>query len=97
MKFNCLCNLEGTVSIDINIPVAYSMKRGMIEMKCAIVGYGHVGRAMAILFPKAVVYDEPLGIGNKDSVNKTDACFVCVPAPRPSWKTASAIRILWKM
>ena len=51
-------------------------------MKCAIVGYGHVGQAMAKLFPGAVVYDEPLGVGTKEAVNQADACFICVPTPK---------------
>lgn len=51
-------------------------------MKCAIVGYGHVGKAMAKLFTDAIIYDEPLGIGSRDQVNACGACFVCVPSPQ---------------
>lgn len=51
-------------------------------MKCAIVGYGHVGKAMAKLFTDAVIYDEPLKIGSRAQVNACEACFVCVPSPQ---------------
>lgn len=61
-------------------------------MKCSIVGYGHVGKAMARLLPPAVVYDKPLKIGAKEMVSSTDACFVCVPTP--AMDTAHVIRKL---
>lgn len=48
-------------------------------MKCAIIGYGHVGKAMADLFREAILYDEPLNLGSREAVNKCDAAFVCVP------------------
>lgn len=47
----------------------------------AIVGYGAVGRAMHELFPQAVAYDEPLGIGSRDEVNGCRFAFVAVPTP----------------
>jgi len=47
----------------------------------AIVGYGAVGRGMQTLFPAAVAYDEPLGLGTRDEVNGCDVAFVCVPTP----------------
>ena len=50
-------------------------------MKIAIVGYGHVGKAMKELFQHAIIYDEPLGIGNRNDVNNCDVAFVCVPTP----------------
>ena len=50
-------------------------------MKIAIIGNGYVGAAMEKLFPDAVIYDEPKGIGSKDDVNKCDISFVCVPTP----------------
>jgi len=33
------------------------------------------------LFPDAAVYDEPLGLGNREEVNECDVAFVCVPTP----------------
>ena len=50
-------------------------------MKIAIIGYGHVGHAMYEMFSNAVIYDEPLKIGSKESVNECYAGFVCVPTP----------------
>ncbi len=50
-------------------------------MKIGIVGYGHVGKAMAELFKDSVIYDKPLNIGTKDEVNQCDVAFVCVPTP----------------
>src|SRR5262245_15560839 len=47
----------------------------------AIVGLGAVGRSMLTLFPDAATYDEPLGIGTRDEVNRRDIAFVCVPTP----------------
>jgi UDPglucose 6-dehydrogenase len=48
----------------------------------AIVGYGAVGRSMQRLFPEAVVYDEPLGLGDRIEVNACRFAFVAVPTPR---------------
>lgn len=50
-------------------------------MKIGIVGFGHVGKAMNQLFKDAIVYDKPLGIGNKNEINECDVTFVCVPTP----------------
>lgn len=50
-------------------------------MKVAIVGVGVVGKAMHSLFPDAIIYDEPLGIGTRNEVNSCDVAFVCVPTP----------------
>ena len=50
-------------------------------MNIAIVGLGFVGTTMNRLFPKAVLYDEPKGIGNRDDVNKCDIAFIAVPTP----------------
>jgi UDPglucose 6-dehydrogenase len=47
----------------------------------AIVGFGAVGRSLAILFPDAAVYDPPLGLGRRDEVNRCRFAFVCVPTP----------------
>ena len=47
----------------------------------AIIGVGAVGRAMQTLFPDAVLYDEPLGLGTRDEVNACRFAFVCVPTP----------------
>ncbi|MGE0134690.1 MAG: hypothetical protein AB7L91_10410 [Dehalococcoidia bacterium] len=48
----------------------------------AVVGFGAVGRGMQALFPQAVVYDEPQGLGTRDEVNECAIAFVCVPTPR---------------
>ncbi|KKK77412.1 hypothetical protein LCGC14_2853880 [marine sediment metagenome] len=50
-------------------------------MKVAIVGMGYVGKGMLNIFPDAVQFDEPLGIGTKDEVNECDLAIVCVPTP----------------
>jgi UDPglucose 6-dehydrogenase len=47
----------------------------------AIVGYGAVGRGIHDLFPEAVAYDPPLGIGSQEAVNAARYAFVCVPTP----------------
>jgi UDPglucose 6-dehydrogenase len=47
----------------------------------AIVGFGAVGRGMKTLFPDAVPFDEPRGIGTRAQVNRSDFAFVCVPTP----------------
>src|SRR5207245_7230182 len=41
----------------------------------AIVGYGAVGRYLHRLFPEAVVYDEPLGMGDREEVNRSQFAF----------------------
>ena len=51
-------------------------------MKVAIIGAGAVGRGIAQLFGDAVLFDEPKGIGTRESVNACDAAFVCVPTAR---------------
>ena len=53
-------------------------------MKIGIVGCGHVGTAMNLLFPDAIVYDEPKSIGTKSEINGCDVVFVCVPTPMNS-------------
>jgi UDPglucose 6-dehydrogenase len=47
----------------------------------AVIGLGWVGKSMLELFPDSVIYDEPMGIGNKATVNQCDVAFVCVPTP----------------
>ena len=47
----------------------------------AIVGYGDVGQALCVLFPEAVVYDEPLKVGRRDEVNACRFAFIAVPTP----------------
>ena len=50
----------------------------------AIVGVGDVGKSVQKLFPNAVCYDEPLGIGSRDAVNQCRFAFVAVPTPSRS-------------
>src|SRR5712691_1340118 len=50
-------------------------------MKIGVVGLGAVGSAMRKLFPDAVGYDEPLGVGSRDEINRCKVVFVCVPTP----------------
>lgn len=45
----------------------------------AIVGYGAAGKHLHQLFPRAVIYDEPLGIGVRKAVNQCEFAFVAVP------------------
>jgi len=53
-----------------------------MDSKVAIIGYGYVGKAIASLFPDAVIYDiKPSLSDNKGKVNKCDLAFVCVPTP----------------
>jgi UDPglucose 6-dehydrogenase len=47
----------------------------------AIVGYGAVGRGIAELFPDAVAFDPPLGIGSREQVNACKFAMVAVPTP----------------
>jgi len=49
--------------------------------KIAIVGCGWVGRSMLAIFPDAVIFDEPLGLGTRAEVNTCDIALVCVPTP----------------
>lgn len=53
----------------------------MAEHAVAIVGVGAVGEAMRTLFPDAVLYDEPRGLGTREAVNACRVAFVCVPTP----------------
>jgi UDPglucose 6-dehydrogenase len=47
----------------------------------AIVGYGAVGRGIKELFPSAVIYDEPLGLGAREDASACKYAFVAVPTP----------------
>jgi UDPglucose 6-dehydrogenase len=47
----------------------------------AIVGFGAVGRSLATLFPDAVIFDPPLGLGHRDDVDRCRFAFICVPTP----------------
>ena len=51
------------------------------DLSVAIIGVGAVGRGMRDLFPNAVLYDEPLGLGSREAVNRCRVAFVCVPTP----------------
>lgn len=51
-------------------------------MKVGIVGAGAVGAAIAKLFPDAVLYDEPKGVGSREAINKSEVAFVSVPTPQ---------------
>src|SRR3712207_5279422 len=53
-----------------------------VQKSVAIVGYGAVGRAIHQLFPQAVIYDAPLGIGTREEVNTSQYAFICVPTPQ---------------
>jgi UDPglucose 6-dehydrogenase len=50
----------------------------------AVVGFGAVGRGIKSLFPQAVVYDEPLGVGRREEVNSCEFAFIAVPTPQAS-------------
>jgi len=47
--------------------------------KVSCIGNGYVGKSMLKLFPDAYIYDEPLGIGTKEEVNKTKVAIIAVP------------------
>lgn len=47
----------------------------------ALIGMGYVGNGMLKMFPDAVQFDEPRGIGTREEVNKCDMAVVCVPTP----------------
>lgn len=55
---------------------------GRVALKVGIVGAGAVGTAIAKLFPDAVVYDEPKGIGTREAINMCAIAFVSVPTPQ---------------
>lgn len=48
----------------------------------AVVGYGAVGKYLHQLFPEAVIYDEPLGKGDRNDVNRCEFAFIAVPTNR---------------
>ena len=50
-------------------------------MQVAIVGLGYVGNAMLRVFPDAVQYDFPKGVGKKEAVNSCKLAVICVPTP----------------
>lgn len=49
--------------------------------KVAVVGIGYVGKGMLKIFPEAVQFDEPQGLGSREEVNSCDLAIVCVPTP----------------
>lgn len=53
------------------------------DMKVAIIGFGHVGKAIQIIFPEAIVYDKfiPQYSTHQEQVNGCDLGIVCVPTP----------------
>jgi len=58
----------------------------------SIIGKGYLGTAYKKIFEDAVVYDEPLGIGTKKDVNKTDIAIVAVPTdPLPDGSLDTSI------
>jgi len=53
----------------------------MKQPSVAIVGFGAVGQGLQQLFPDAVVYDPPKGIGDREEVNACTFAMVSVPTP----------------
>jgi len=51
-----------------------------MNKQVGIVGYGYVGKAYHKMFPDAIIYDEPLGIGSRKLINACDMAIVCVPS-----------------
>lgn len=49
--------------------------------RVCIIGCGYVGKAYLKVFPDAVQYDEPLGIGTREQVNECELAIVSVPTP----------------
>lgn len=52
-----------------------------MKEKVAIIGMGYVGKGILKIFSDAIQYDGPLGIGNKERVNKCKLAIICVPTP----------------
>ena len=50
-------------------------------MKIAIIGLGMVGGSVSKVFPDAILYDPPKGIGSVEELNTADVVFICVPTP----------------
>lgn len=50
-----------------------------VSSRVAIIGYGWVGKAYHKMFPDAVIYDEPQGVGNREDVDACALALVCVP------------------
>lgn len=48
-------------------------------VKVALVGNGYLGQAYEKMFPDAVIYDEPKGLGTRKEVNQCDIAIVAVP------------------
>lgn len=64
--------------------IIFKVKCGLQErnykmLSVSIIGRGYLGTAYSKVFPDAYIYDEPLGIGDRSEVNKTDIAIVCVP------------------
>lgn len=57
-------------------------------MKIKIIGFGWVGKAMAQLFPQALVHDPLIG---RAVTTKTDVAFICVPTPLENGKLDTSI------
>ena len=53
----------------------------------AVIGVGYVGKGMLKIFPDAVQYDEPQGIGTRKDVNRCTMAIVCVPTPMAADKS----------
>ena len=51
--------------------------------RVAIIGLGHVGKAMQKIFADAVVYDKfiPQYADSQIQVNRCDLAIICVPTP----------------
>lgn len=47
----------------------------------AIIGAGHVGKGMQIIFPNAKMIDPPLGMGQISDADGLELAIVCVPTP----------------
>lgn len=50
-----------------------------MSKKVALVGLGYLGSAYKRVFPEAVLYDEPKGVGTREEVNSCDIAIVAVP------------------
>lgn len=50
-------------------------------MKIGIIGIGSVGKALASVFPEAILYDKYKNIGSINEINTVNIVFICVPTP----------------
>ena len=56
-----------------------TVMRARTRPTIGVIGHGALGRSLCRLFPDALPYDSPLGIGDAEQVREADFAFVAVP------------------